>query len=120
MQNSQQAIATLQAFVNTQQPLIDVLNDAIAYLQGQYDASIQSGDLKTLNDQVTTLTAQVTDTQSRLTDAQSQLDNANSQLSDLTDQVNYATTIDDLTALQTSLSANRITPPVTLTAAGIK
>ena len=59
MQNSQQAIATLQAFVNTQQPLIDVLNDAIAYLQGQYDASIQSGDLKTLNDQVTTLTAQV-------------------------------------------------------------
>lgn len=110
MQNSQQAIATLNAFVNTQQPLIDVLNDAITYLQGQYDASIQSGDLKTLNDQVTTLTAQVTDTQSQLTDAQSQLDTANSQLSDLIDQVNNATTVDDLTAIQTALS-NKMTPP---------
>jgi chromosome segregation ATPase len=117
MQDSKSAIATLQTFVNTQQPLLDILKEAIAYIQGNYDTAIQSGDLKVATDQVATLTSQISDVQSQLdtanqtiTDTQSQLDDAYNQLNDLTNQVQNATTIDDLTTLQTTLS-NRLTPP---------
>jgi len=74
MKDTQSAITTLQAFVKTQQPLIDTVNYAINLLQGNYDEAIKQGDLKIAIDQKTEI-------QSQLDDANNQLDDIKSKLS---------------------------------------
>ena len=113
-----QAIDTLQAFVKTQQPLIDMVNYAIGVLQDNYAETIKEGDYKKISDEVSTLnsnvddlTSQLTDANQTITDTQSQLDDANNHLDDLKEQIQNVTTVDDLTSLKTSID-DRIIPPI--------
>ena len=101
MKNTEQAIATLSAFVSTQQPLLDIIKQTIEVLQGNYDQAIKDGDLKKANDQVITLTATVTNKDQEIStltstvqETQDKLDSAKEELS------TAAETIADLQAAQ--------------------
>ena len=87
MKDTQSAIATLSAFVNTQQPLLDIIKQTIEVLQGNYDQAIKEGDLKNTLDQVTALTTTVTNKDqeiltltSTVKETQDKLDSANEEL----------------------------------------
>jgi hypothetical protein len=50
--DTEQAISILNAFISTQQPLLDVVKFAVEILQGKYDEQLKSGDFKVINDRV--------------------------------------------------------------------
>jgi chromosome segregation ATPase len=101
---------------------LDLLNetfkaDFVSLETAQKEADDGAAKLSVINTSLEQVTAdrdsqakQVADLTLQVTDVQSQLDDVTTQLTDLQTQVQTATTVDDLTNLQTTL-ANRITPP---------
>lgn len=52
MKDTSQAISILQAYVNTQQPLLDIIKQTIQVLDANYQAALLTGDLKTANETI--------------------------------------------------------------------
>ena len=112
MKDTQSAIATLSAFVNTQQPLLDIIKQTIEVLQGNYDQAIKEGDLKNTLDQVTALTTTVTNKDQEILTLTSTVKETQDKLDSAKEELNTAAeTIATLQAAQIEPSPVEKLPP---------